>query len=65
MPGIYTVESAPLLVDGRRLEPGETIDMERGTHTVSAPSRPARLVWGNNIVPPEEEWDYGPLYVGF
>ena len=66
-PGTYTViAEAPLLIDGRRIAPGESLNLEAGPHRVlSLAAQPrARLLWGEGLsvpeIPPPETnvWGY-------
>ncbi len=55
VPGTYTVYDAPITLDGSRLEPGDTVALERGSYTAStATGAHARLIWGSRIAVPAE-----------
>jgi len=64
VPGPYTVEGGPVIVDGKRLSKSEVVHIERGMHVVEAQG-PARLVWGDHLPRPAQPLQPGPLYVGF
>lgn len=65
VPGEYTVLNGPAVIDGRRLEPGSVVMLERGIHEWSAPETDSRVVWGADRKDPAKPWVDGPLYVGF
>lgn len=66
VPGIYTLESGSLTINGEQLVQGDTITISRGRHTIlNANNEPARLVWGDNLAIPSDLLGPGPLYAGF
>lgn len=53
VPGTYTLEGAPLRIDGRLLRPGETVIVERGVHSIAGGSNvAATLRWGDHLAQP-------------
>lgn len=66
VPGAYTVgATGPIIVDGVRHGPGSVINLERGTHRISAPQTAARLVWGRNLVAPSRAAPAEPYFTAF
>ena len=65
VPGTYTVLDGPVVVDGRRYQPGGTLKLDRGRHSLGAPDGAARLQWGDRLQPPSDDYIEGPTYVGF
>lgn len=61
VPGTYTV-SASLLVDGARINAGETVELSRRIAVIrNLSDAPAHITWGNNIArpsvtPPSDYW---------
>lgn len=65
-PGIYTVEGAAARIDGRPLEPGQTIDLSRGAHRFEPMTlAETRLRWGNHLPRPPEPFGGGPVFKDF
>lgn len=64
VPGPYTVEGGPLLLDGTAHADGDVVEVGRGMHRVE-PKAPTRLVWGDHLPLPAQPLEPGPLYVGF
>ena len=63
VPGIYTVEDAPLTIDGRAYRVGDTLDLERGAHRIGEPRvRASTLRWGNHLPRPAAAFPAQPLY---
>ena len=62
--GPYTIEGAPLTVDGVARQPGSVIDLQRGMHTFVAGQGKARIVWGERLqrpsrpAPEKPHWTY-------
>ncbi|MCK0100200.1 hypothetical protein MWU38_12475 [Qipengyuania sp. S6317L1] len=53
VPGTYTA-SAPLIIDGARVEAGATVELARGSVAISNPlNEPAYIMWGDNIAAPQ------------
>jgi hypothetical protein len=53
IPGTYTLEGAPVLVDSKPLAPGEQIRLARGEYMVTPDIyRDAKLRWGTNLARP-------------
>ncbi len=65
LPGDYTVfAEAPLVIDGRRIEPGDSLRLEAGAHWMesTAAQARARLLWGKDLQAPAMEPAAMPLY---
>ena len=55
--GTYTVEGAPLVVDGRTFGPGTTVKLDKGRHRMAAIGTPSTVVlrWGDHLYRPKGE----------
>lgn len=62
VPGPYTLEGGPVLLNGKPVESGETVTLDRGTITLFNPGDDrAALLWGHGIrrpsaAPPNRYW---------
>lgn len=65
VPGTYTVIGGPAVIDGNAYPSGSLVEITRGMHRVVTAEHPLRLQWGDNLAPPAQSWNEGPLYVGF
>lgn len=66
VPGPYTVSGAPLVIDGVRHAPGSVVNLARGNHTIGGDrAAAARLIWGDNLQPPNLAPPPPPWFVGF
>jgi len=65
VPGPYTVRDAPMTVDGRSYQPGDVMQLERGTHVLRAPAAKARLIWGENLREPSYPAPQPPYWTLF
>ena len=66
VPGPYTVSGGAVEVDGRRVAPGGVIDLQRGTHRLSASDgKAARLVWGAHLRAPDGPPPPPPYWLHF
>jgi hypothetical protein len=66
--GTYTVESpVAVTVDGVRREPGDTLTLEQGSHTIRAAGEAEEVVlrWGDHLYRPDEPAPKAPLFTGF
>lgn len=62
-PGTYTLERGSLVIDGISYSPGDTLRLERSTHSIGpVPVGGATLRWGDHLPRPVEPWPEGPLY---
>jgi hypothetical protein len=52
VPGPYTVRDAPLVINGTVHQPGEIVELDRGTIRVAASADAARLIWGQRLKEP-------------
>lgn len=54
IPGVYTVENAPLVIDDILIKPGDSVDLQRGAHEIGGPrDQKATLRWGTGLYVPE------------
>ena len=66
VPGPYTVRDAPVIINGKALQPGDVIQLDRTNYQLEVPgAQDARLIWGDNLQPPSNPLEPGPLYAGF
>jgi hypothetical protein len=66
VPGIYTVEGAPISVNGRAIGKGETVRLSRGEHgIVPHPERVATLRWGERLPMPGQPPPTLPYFVTY
>jgi hypothetical protein len=66
IPGQYTLEGMPASIDGRRVMPGETIQLDRGNRRIAATSSGVvTLRWGNRLRRPSTPPPNRPLFQGF
>jgi hypothetical protein len=66
--GRYTLEAdRSILIDGRRVAPGESIDLARGSHELTAYQEPADITlrWGDKLYRPDFPPPALPLFLGF
>jgi hypothetical protein len=66
VPGIYTVEGGPLVVDGRSHAVGGLLRLSRGVHMIGG-HRPSAVTlrWGDHLARPAIEWPEGPMYTAY
>lgn len=63
VPGIYTLEGAPLVIDGRRVQVGETVHLARGLHRIGPNENlPAILRWGDHLHIPNRPAPQPPFF---
>lgn len=66
--GSYTLETdRPVMIDGKLVEPGESLALSRGPHEIrsfEAPL-PVTLRWGKGLYRPYEPAPDMPLFMGF
>ena len=65
VPGPYKVMGGPVAVDGTVYAPGAVARIERGPHTLVAPQRTARLVWGEQPGTPADAPPTTPFWADF
>ncbi len=65
VPGTFTAVGGDILIDGRRVANGETIQLGRQAVQLEALAGPARLVWGDKIAPPASAPPKLPFWVPF
>ena len=66
--GTYTVESsAPVMLDGRQVQPDDVIKLALGPHHIEmlAAEADVTLRWGDHLYRPREASPEGPLFNGF
>ena len=65
-PGLYTVEGAGAIIDGRHLNADEVVILARGVHRFE-PLQPgeARLRWGRMLARPKAPFIGGPVFQDF
>lgn len=66
--GRYTLEAnAPVAVDGQLIQPGQSVELAQGAHSVAGVRRPelATLRWGEALYRPEQPAPELPLFLGF
>jgi hypothetical protein len=66
IPGSYTLEGVlQVRIDGRRVRPGDVIDLAAGPHTVAADTA-GRLTlrWGDHLYLPDEPAPRSPVFIG-
>lgn len=65
VPGAYRIEGGDLVLDGKHLRSGQTVEVARGPHLAAAVGTgPVRLVWAK-AVHPKGEASTQPFFVGF
>ncbi|MFZ9394857.1 MAG: hypothetical protein ACO25F_02200 [Erythrobacter sp.] len=64
--GRYTLDGERLVIDGREVTRGETIELDAGQHSASGPRASRMILWRGERLPspPPMEWD-GPFYTRF
>jgi hypothetical protein len=63
VPGTYTLEDAPLTIDGTEHRVGDTIDLARRPHRIGGQrAQTATLRWGNHLPRPATAFPVQPLY---
>lgn len=66
VPGHYTLSGASIEFDGRRVEPGDVIFVERGVHALRAlEGKAAQLLWGDHLRKPDKEPPERPYWTFF
>lgn len=66
VPGPYTLSGGAIEVDGRRVEVGEVVRLDRGVHSLAATgAKAAQLTWGNHLRKPEGEPPDRPYWTFF
>ena len=69
IPGTYTLEAdGPVAVDGRTLQPGAVLTLDRGSYEIAnrtAARFDVRLRWGENLTRPAAAPPAGEIYAGF
>lgn len=66
--GTYTIESVvAVTIDGVQWQPGETLDLEQGRHTIRAAGEGEQVIlrWGDHLYRPAEPAPDAPLFTGF
>lgn len=66
--GPYTLETdRPVMIDGRMVEPGESLALSRGLHEIRSleASLPVTLRWGKGLYRPNKPAPDMPLFMGF
>ena len=61
IPGAYRIGSGPVVIDGRRHEPGDIVRIARGPHDVRSLGTASRIIWAD-AKRPSRNWDEGELY---
>jgi hypothetical protein len=66
IPGKYTVEGGPIVIDGRLYPVGNVLELSRGTHSASG-DRSASVVlrWGDHLTRPAYTWPEEPILTEF
>lgn len=66
-PGIYTLEaSTPVKIDGKTYHPDDVLNLNRGTHAITAKTpTQATLRWGEHLYKPKETEPSAPIFTGF
>jgi hypothetical protein len=63
VPGIYTVEGAPVQIDGYEVNAGSTVTLHRGVHNLRSPTlRVVTLRWGDHLYKPAKPPSAERLY---
>jgi hypothetical protein len=66
VPGVYTLEGAAIVLDGRKLEVGDTIFLARGPHSALPHGTEAAILrWGDHLPVPRGAAPSGPLYTKY
>jgi hypothetical protein len=66
VPGVYTLEGAPIIIDGRLLDVGNTIELERGNHSIIPNGeKNAILRWGNHLHVPKSAPPPQPYFTDY
>jgi len=68
IPGTYTLEGEEaVFINGVVYEPGSTVNLKKGSHTITAQHTPARakLRWGEHLYRPSKEPTSIPVFYGF
>ena len=65
-PGPYTVEGAPVAIDGKQFQPGDVTDLAKGFHEIVPPeSGETVLRYGDHLPVPAYPWPDGPQFTLF
>jgi len=66
VPGPYTLSGGAITIDGRRVEPGDVVQLERGGHRItSLDGASAQLTWGEHLQKPMGEAPDRPYWSWF
>ena len=66
VPGTYTVEAGPVIIDGQHLQSGELVKLGRGAHKVGPRiGTGVVLRWGENLPRTDLDWPKGPIWTDF
>jgi hypothetical protein len=66
VPGSYTIDGGPIVINNVPYDPGSIVELSRGAHTASG-NRPVEVTlrWGNHLPLPEYSWPKGLLFTEF
>lgn len=66
VPGTYTVEGGPVVIDRISYSAGNVVELARGEHTASG-NRPVEVTlrWGDHLPRPAYTWPHEPLFTEF
>ncbi len=66
VPGRFTIQQAPLVLDGVEYQPGTVVQLARGTHVIGGGRKAAaRLIWGDNLRAPTYPAPTERLFIDF
>ena len=66
VPGPYTVRGNSISINGKAIQVGDVVEMERGEYTLAATiDGPARLIWGDRLRKPRNAPPPRPIWTDF